>query len=124
LHGFQIYGSIIELCIFDRSEAYNYKKLDIEQKPDLLIKIIASYTIINNKKIGFNSFIGLNKLKNYITFSKVDGNEAERFYLEDKLITAPQYIVVPDTTCYSTRRLTFKNPEFVISLLRKRTKNI
>ena len=98
LHGFQICGSMMELWVFDRSGAYSCEKLDIGQRPDLLIKTIASYTMMNDEEVGFNSFIRLDGLGSYIAFSGVDGNEAERFYLEDEPIAAPQYIVGSGTT--------------------------
>lgn len=105
----------MELWVFDRSGAYSCEEMDTEQRPELLIKTIASYTMMNDEEVGFNSFIRLDELgRSYVAFSGLDGNEAERFYLEDEPIAAPQYIVGPGTTCYSARRLTSKNPEFVV----------
>jgi len=114
LHGFQICGSMMELWVFDRSGAYSCEKLDIEQRPELLIQTIASYMMMDDEEVGFNSFIRRDGLRSYIAFDGVGGNEAERFYLEDEPIAAPQYIVGPGTTCYSARKLTFDNPEFVV----------
>ena len=114
LHGFQICGFMMELWVFDRSGAYSCKLIDIEQRPDLFIKTIAGYTMMNDEEVGFNSFIRLDGLGSYVAFSGSDGNEAERFYLEDEPIAVPQYIVGPGTTCYSARRLTSKGPEFVV----------
>lgn len=112
LHGFQICGSMMELWVFDRSGAYSSDKLNIRQRPDLLIQTIASYMMMNDEEVGFNPFIQLDGLKRYIAFRGIDGNE--RFYLEEKPIATPQYIVGPGTTCYASRGLTSKFPEYVV----------
>ncbi|PGH14969.1 hypothetical protein AJ80_05732 [Polytolypa hystricis UAMH7299] len=114
LHGFQICRSMMELWVFDRSGAYSGEMLDLEQRPDLLIKAIASYAMMNDEEVGLDSFIRLDGLGSYVAFNEVDGNEVEKFYLDHEPIAAPQYIVGPGTTCYSARKLTSKTPEVVV----------
>ncbi|KAI9859057.1 MAG: hypothetical protein M1813_007185 [Trichoglossum hirsutum] len=114
LHGFQICGSMMELWVFDRSGAFSSEKLDTTQSPNSLIKTMVSYAMMNDEEVGFNSFIKQDGLGSYIEFGGVDGTEAERFYLEAEPIAAPLYIVGPSTTCYASRRLTFKSPNLAV----------
>ncbi|KAK3943566.1 hypothetical protein QBC46DRAFT_361833 [Diplogelasinospora grovesii] len=114
LHGFQIRGSTMELWMFDRSGAYSSDKLDIVQRPDLLIKTMASYAMTNDEEAGFTSFIRRDGLGSYVAFGGADENETERLYLEDKPIAAPQYLVGPGTTCYAARTSTSQTAGFVV----------
>lgn len=100
--------------MFDRSGAYSSDKLDILQRPDLLIKIMASYAMMNDEKAGFTSFIRRDGLRSYVAFGGADENDTERVYLDHKPIAAPQYLVGPGTTCYVARISTSQAQEFVV----------
>ncbi|KAH6957780.1 hypothetical protein BKA56DRAFT_601420 [Ilyonectria sp. MPI-CAGE-AT-0026] len=114
LHGFQIRGSTMELWVFDRSGAYSSEKLDLVQRPDLLIRIMASYAMMSDEEAGFNSFIRRDGLGDYVAFGSADQDETVRLYLEDKPIAAPEYLVGPGTTCYAARTSISQTAEFVV----------
>jgi hypothetical protein len=105
---------MMELWVFDRSEAFRSEKLDTTLMPNSLIRTIVSYAMMVDKVIGFNSFIKQDGLRSYIELSRVDGAMAQRFYLESEPIAAPRYIVGLGTTCSASRGLTFQSPNLVV----------
>lgn len=58
--------------MFDRSGAYSSEKLDLVQRPDLLIKIMASYAMMSDEEAGFNSFIRRDELGSYVAFGSAN----------------------------------------------------
>lgn len=114
LHGFQICGSTMELWVFDRSGAYSSEKLDLVERPDLLIRIMASYVMMSDEEVGFNSFIRHDGVGSYVAFGNADQDETERLYLDDNPIAAPQYLIGPGTTCYAARTSKSQTAEFAV----------
>lgn len=104
----------MEFWVFDRSGAYSSEKLDLVQRPHLLIRIMASYAMMSDDEVGFNSFIWHDGLGSYVTFGSADEDKTGRLYLEDKPIAAPQYLVGPGTTCYASRTSNSQTAEFVV----------
>ncbi|KAK2609205.1 hypothetical protein QQS21_002287 [Conoideocrella luteorostrata] len=111
VHGFLVRGTTLELWVFDRSGAYSSKKLDLAQKPDLLVRTMASYTLMSDEEAGFNTFV--KRLApgpdSYITF-----NQRDNFHLRPELIAKADYIVGPGTTCYVASTSTTGEPGIVI----------
>lgn len=104
----------MELGVFDLSGAYSCEKLDIEQRPDLLIRTMASYIMMNDEEVGFTAFIRLDGIGSYVAFGRVEETATERFYLDNEPIAAPQYLIGPSTTCYTARRSASQNLELVV----------
>lgn len=111
VHGFLVRGTTLELWVFDRSGAYSSKRLDLAQRPDLLVRALAGYTLMSDEEAGFNTFVkrlapGSNS---YVTFHKHD-----KFHLRPELIATADYIVGPGTTCYVASTSTIGEPGIVI----------
>jgi hypothetical protein len=114
LHGFYIFGSIMELWIFDRSGLYSCETFDIHEKPDRLITTIAGYTMMSDDELGINTHIKNDELGKYILLKGDDETEAKKNYFEDQPIAFPQRIVSQRHTCYPAKRLASKGCEFVL----------
>ena len=97
IHGFLVRRNTLELWVFDRSGAYSSQSLDLAQRPDLLVRALASYTLMSDEEAGFNTFI--KRLApgsdSYVTF-----HQHKKFHLRPELIATADYIVGPGTTCY------------------------
>jgi len=111
LHGFLVRGTTLELWVFDRSGAYSSEMLDLVQRPDLLVRILAGYVSMSNEEAGFNTFVkhhppGSNS---YVTFRQRD-----TFYPRPEPIATADYIVGLGTTCYAASVSTVGEPDTVI----------
>lgn len=54
VHGFLVRGTTLELWVFDRSGAYSSERLDLAERPDLLWRALAGYTLMSDEEVGFN----------------------------------------------------------------------
>jgi hypothetical protein len=111
LHGFMVCGTTLELWVFDRSGAYSSEKLDLAQRPALLVQTLAGYTMMRDEESGLNTFV--KRLgpgsDSYVTF-----DQGDKLYLRPELIAAPGYIVGLGTTCYAASVSTTGEPDIVI----------
>ncbi|KAJ8119627.1 hypothetical protein ONZ43_g3466 [Nemania bipapillata] len=97
VHGFLVRGATLELWVFDRSGAYSSERIDLAQRPDLLVRVLAGYTLMSDKEVGFNTFVkpAAPGLGSYVTFGRRD-----KFYLRPWFIATADYMVGPGTTCF------------------------
>lgn len=111
LHGFLVCGTTLELWVFDRSGAYSSERLDLVQRPDLLVQTLAGYTLMSDEEAGFNTFVKCSApgLDSYITF-----HQRDKFYLRPELLATADYIVGPGTTCFVASKSTVGKPDTVI----------
>ncbi|KAM7184332.1 hypothetical protein V8F20_012264 [Naviculisporaceae sp. PSN 640] len=111
VHGFLVCGTTLELWVFDRSGAYSSERFDLTQRPDLLVRALVGYTLMNHEEAGFNAFVKrpAHGLDSHITL-----HENEKFYLRPELIATADYIVGPGTTCYGASKSTDGKADTVI----------
>lgn len=88
LHGFLVCGTTLELWIFDRSGAYSSERLDLAQRPDLLMRTLAGYTLMSDEEVGFNTFVKhlASGSDSYIKF-----HQRDTFHLRPELIATADY---------------------------------
>ncbi|KAF3941760.1 hypothetical protein ABW19_dt0201994 [Dactylella cylindrospora] len=112
LHAFLVRGTTLELWVFDRSGAYSSEKLDLVQKPHLLVQILAGYTMMSDEESGFNTII--KRLEpgssTYVTFNE----HGDKLYLQPELIASPSYLVGLGTTCYAASASATEDPYAVV----------
>ncbi|KAH6637139.1 hypothetical protein F5144DRAFT_647085 [Chaetomium tenue] len=112
LHGFRVCGSTLKLWVFDRSGAYSSGKLDLAQRPGLLVQTLASYAMMDDKEAGFNTFV--KRLgpgsEGCVTF----GQDNKLLHLRPELIAVPDYLVGLGTTCYAASTSTTGEPTDVV----------
>ncbi|KAK3983784.1 hypothetical protein QBC44DRAFT_45003 [Cladorrhinum sp. PSN332] len=74
VHGFLVRGTTLELWVFDPSGAYSSERLDLAQRPDLLVRILAGYALMNDEEAGFNTFVKHHPpgSDSYVTFRQRD----------------------------------------------------
>lgn len=111
VHGFLVRGTTLELWVFDRSGAYSSERVDLAQRPDLLVRTLAGYTLMSDEEAGFNTFVKhlAPGSDSYVTFHQHD-----KFHLRPELIATANYIVGPGTTCYVASTSTIGEPGTVI----------
>ena len=111
VHGFLVRGTTLELWVFDRSGAYSSDRFDLAQRPDLLVRTLAGYTVMSDEEIGFNTFVKrlAPRSDSYVTFD-LD----KKFHLRPELIATTNYIVGPGTACYGASTSPTGEPSTVI----------
>ncbi|KAI9707092.1 MAG: hypothetical protein M1836_000052 [Candelina mexicana] len=87
------------------------ERLDLAQRPNLLVRALAGYTLMSDEEAGFNTFV--KRLApgsdSYVTFHQHD-----KFHLRPELVATADYIVGPGTTCYVASTSTIGEPDTVI----------
>jgi len=111
LHGFRVCGTTLELWVFDRSGAYSSGKLDLAQRPDLLLQTLASYAMMGDGGAGFNTFV---KRLGPGSDCYVTLDQGNKLYLRPELIAAPSYLVGLGTTCYAASTSPTGEPDAVV----------
>lgn len=111
LHAFLVRDMALELWVFDRSGAFSSKKLDLKQSPDLLVHILAGYTMMSDEEAGINTFV--KRLEpgphHYVTF-----DQADNLYLRFEMIATTGNFVGPCTTCYAASVATTGEPDTIV----------
>jgi hypothetical protein len=111
LHAFLVCGTTLELWVFDRSGAYSSEKLDLAQRPHLLVQTLVSYTMMSDEESGLNTFVKRSGpgLETYVTF-----DQREELYLRPEIIAAPSNLVGLGTTCFAASVSTTGEPDIVV----------
>ena len=112
LHGFTIYGFMLEIWVFDRSGAFSGGLLNLKEAPHLLAEVLMTYAIMDDTALGLGSFLnycGPQEPSLYVIF-----DASNKFYLHSTPIAAPDYIVGPGTVCYAASKSKAEQPSAVI----------
>ncbi|KAJ5741034.1 hypothetical protein N7493_000906 [Penicillium malachiteum] len=88
------------MWVFDRAGIYGSQGFNIQEKPDLVTQIIASYLRMDNSSLGISHLIKHENRGNYIV-----GELGGRLYLDDSPIFArvDKFIISDGLTCYRAR---------------------
>ncbi|KAJ6190415.1 Protein kinase-like domain protein [Penicillium mononematosum] len=110
VHGFLVRSTTLELWVFDRSGAYSSERLDLAQRPDLLVRTLAGYTLMSDEEAGFNTFVKhAPGSDSYVAF-----DQSDKLHLRPELIATADYTVGPGTTCYVASTSTVGEPDTAI----------
>jgi hypothetical protein len=105
LHGFYIRGSLVELCVFDRSGLYCSDVLDVRNDFIQFLSIILSYQRMTDQDLGKINMVETDQGGTYVILDSVVKQSSclEKLYLESQPIAARERIVGAGTTCYRAR---------------------
>lgn len=118
LHAFIIHGTTLELWVFDRAGAYSSKPVDLASDPQLLLRILAGYDMMNGNESGINTFVKCPRpgSDSYVSFDEevpddiacaIDGDfwrvggKMTKVYLRPEVLAAPGHLVGLGTTCFA-----------------------
>ncbi|KAK0639730.1 hypothetical protein B0T16DRAFT_432400 [Cercophora newfieldiana] len=111
LHGFLVYGTTLELWVFDRSGAYSSEKIDLTQRLGVFVEILASYLMMSDEELGLNTFVrSCFELgpSGYVAFGQ------DRFFLRPEPIAKPDYMVGSGTVCYAASTPLAQEPDVAV----------
>ena len=88
--------------------------LTLTKKFQQFIKIVAKYTIINDKKMNLNIFINLDKKYWFIKIMQNTIDKEKRLHLKSNSIVCQRTILCRDTFCFCVKIFSFKTLQYVV----------
>ncbi|KAF1819704.1 uncharacterized protein K489DRAFT_412416 [Dissoconium aciculare CBS 342.82] len=102
LHGFILFGTKMELHVFDRSGAYSMEPFDIHEEPERFIRIVAGYCMMSDEELGLDTIVQQHDGRPSVTVLTPDGKD-HKVELDVRPIARTAAIVGRGTSCYSAR---------------------
>ena len=102
VHGFLLFGTQMQLWIFDRSRAYSSDTFDILQQPDRFIRAITRYALMTNEELGLDTFMKREGQPPFVTVVDTTTGEQVTLELEASLFIIQRAIVSWGTSCFRT----------------------
>ncbi|KAL2047792.1 hypothetical protein ABVK25_011342 [Lepraria finkii] len=109
IHGFFLYGTTMELWVFDRSGPYSSGEFDIHKEPEVFIRAIAGYAMMSDEELGLDTFVEREGEDRFITLTEDMTGKEKRLQLERDPIVIQRAIVCRGTNCYRS-----KDSEYVV----------
>ncbi|SZF05395.1 unnamed protein product [Blumeria hordei] len=106
-HGFLMFGTQLQLWIYDRSGPYSSDFIEIRENPEKLLYVIAAYMMMSNDELGFDSSIYQDKKKTIITVIDADTLKEKKLYLQPQPFIKQNAIVSRGTTVFLSLDRTF-----------------
>ena len=114
IHGFSLYGTTMELWVFDRSGPYSSGEFDIHKEPEQFIRAIAGYTMMSDEELGLDTFVERDGEDRFITITEDTTKKERRLQLESDLIAYQRAIVCRGTSCFRASIPSSKDPRYVV----------
>ena len=114
VHGFSLYGTTMELWVFDRSGPYSSGEFDIHKEPEQFIRAIAGYTMMSDEELGLDTFVERDGKDRFITITEDETRKERRLQLESDLIAYQRAIVCRGTSCFRASIPSSKDPRYVV----------
>ena len=102
VHGFLLFGTQMQLWIFDRSGAYSSDTFDILQQPDRFIRAITGYALMTDEELGIDTFIKRDGQQTSVAVADATTGEEVTLKLEALPFIIQRAIVSRGTFCYRT----------------------
>ncbi|KAI9710009.1 MAG: hypothetical protein M1828_002338 [Chrysothrix sp. TS-e1954] len=102
VHGFLLFGTLMQLHVFDRSGNYCAPHFDILLEPARFIQALVGYTLMDDDELGLDTFIEREGLRQFVTLKNEDSGKEERLELKTPPIAIQRAIVCRATCCYRT----------------------
>ena len=114
IHGFSLFGTTMELWVFDRSGPYSSGEFDIRKEPEQFIRAIAGYTMMSDEELGLDTFVERDGEARFITITEDMTRKERRLQLESDLIAYQRAIVCRGTSCFRASIPSSKDPRYVV----------
>ena len=101
VHGFLLFGTNMQLWVFDRSGAVGSEVFNILEEPERFIRIICGYALMTSEEHGLDNVIKRGGNKPTVTVLRPSGEEVI-LELEDRPFVSQDAIVCRGTCCYRT----------------------
>ncbi|SZF05419.1 unnamed protein product [Blumeria hordei] len=105
-HGFLMFGTQLQLWIYDRFGPYSSDFIEIRENPEKLLYVIAAYMMMSNDELGFDSTIYQDK-KTIITVIDTDTWKEKKLHLQPQPFMLQNAVVSRGTTVFFSLDRTF-----------------
>lgn len=99
LHGFYVWGSLLEFWVVDRSGLYCSKVLNLRHNSSQFLSVILYYHRMTDRELGNSSIINTDQDGRYVTINP----SSKKLYIEDQPIAIRHDLIAHGTTCYRAR---------------------
>ncbi|MCJ1430243.1 hypothetical protein MMC29_008160 [Sticta canariensis] len=100
LHGFLMFGTQMQLWVFDRSGAYSSETFDVRKEPEQFVRVIAGYALMTKAELGLDTFIQGDGPHPTVTLPDAITGEDRPLQLEVPLIFSQNAIACRGTSCF------------------------
>ena len=102
VHGFILFGTKMELWVFDRSGPYSSGEFDIHREPEKFILALAGYAMMSDDELGLDTFLQQEDDGPFVSVIEDVSGKEKRLRLEPKPFVKQRAIVCRGTTCFRT----------------------
>ena len=102
VHGFLLFGTQMQLWVFDRSGAYSSDSFDILQQSDRFIRTITGYALMEDEELGLDTFMKRDGQSPTVAIGDAITGEDVTLKLEASPFITQRAIVSRGTFCYRT----------------------
>ncbi|CAD6498970.1 BgTH12-04624, partial [Blumeria graminis f. sp. triticale] len=99
-HGFLMFGTQLQLWVYDRSGPYSADIIEVGENPERLVYVIAAYMLMSDKEHGLDSIIQREKGRISVNIYDADTKIAKKIYFRSKPLIKQMAIVSRGTTVY------------------------
>ncbi|SZF05200.1 unnamed protein product [Blumeria hordei] len=99
-HGFLMFGTQLQLWVYDRSGPYSAEYIEIRESPEKLVYVLAAYMLMSDEEHGLDSILQREKGRLSVTIYDADTKKARKIYLRSKPLVKQMAIVSRGTTVY------------------------
>ncbi|KAA6409210.1 MAG: hypothetical protein FRX48_06763 [Lasallia pustulata] len=128
IHGFFLYGTTMELWVFDRSGPYSSGEFNIHKESEQFIRAIAAYAMMSDEELGLDTFAEWDGEDRFITITEDATGKERRLQLESHLmgcrclcrsclcviIDYQRAIVCRGTSCFRASIPSSEDPRYVV----------
>ena len=102
VHGFLMFGSQMQLWVFDRSGAYSSETFDVREEPKQFVRVVVGYAFMTKAELGLDTFIQDDVLHPTVTLPESISGKDRILQLEATPIFSQNAIACRGTSCFST----------------------
>ena len=102
IHCFFLFGTKMELWVFDRSGPYSSGEFDIHEEPEKFVRAITGYAIMSDKELGLDAFFRQKNGGLFVSVTDDTSGKKKRLQLEPKPFVKQRAVVCRGTNCYRT----------------------
>lgn len=102
VHGFLMFGTQMQLWVFDRSGAYSSETFDVRKEPERFVHVIAGYALMTKAELGLDTFIQKDGPHPTVIISDAITCKSRALQLKVPPIFSTNAIACRGTSCFRT----------------------
>ncbi|CAD6504713.1 BgTH12-00218 [Blumeria graminis f. sp. triticale] len=100
VHGFMLFGTQLQLWVFDHSGSFSSDTIDITKEPERFIRAIVGYTFMNDGELGLDQSLRRDGERTFVTIKDAYTGEDKEVELDPAPITMRQANDMHGNVCF------------------------